>query len=389
MTVMGRPVPLDELRAHVLDRPALPALSPERYAYTHAIYEAASDQRPRLQSWLATALPPMLTGCDPVRVVGVGVGDGSIDAPLAAALAADGRRVRYAGVEPHPPSAAEFAARMNALELGTLTPTVVIGDFADHDAGHPADLVHFVHSLYYVDDLPAALDHALNMVRPGGLLLAAIAPLQPLCALTEMLCPWAGLKPWFAEDVRAELERRGLSTRTETIVGHLDARDVLDDPLGRGEAVLDFLIGARSRALSPDARERLLDHLRDISLPGRPGMLPHPVDLPAHPGALRSRRSASRTWTWGTAVRPRPLVRSPTSSAGGAEAGRGGRAPVRAVAHPVRVRPSRAPVLRVHPVHRVRPVHPVHPDRTGSRARRVEAGALRKRRRRTDPPMNP
>ena len=280
---MGPPVALDGLRAQTLDRPVLPALSPQRYAETHARYEAASDQRSRLQTWLAAELPPRLASMsadrDPVRVVGVGVGDGSVDAPLAAALAADGRRVHYTGVEPHPPSAAKFAERLTALEIRTLTPTVVIGQFADHDAGHPADLVHFLHSLYYVADLSAALDHGLSMVRPGGLLVAAIAPLQPLCVLTELLCPWDGLKPWFAEDVRAELDLRGLSTHTETLIGHLDARDVLSDSLGRGEAVLDFLIGARSRALAPDARGGLLDYLRDISLPGRPGVLPHPVEV--------------------------------------------------------------------------------------------------------------
>lgn len=280
---MGPPVALDGLRAQTLDRPVLPALSPQRYAETHARYEAASDQRSRLQTWLATELPPRLAWMsadrDPVRVVGVGVGDGSVDAPLAAALAADGRRVHYTGVEPHPPSAAKFAERLTALEIRTLTPTVVIGQFADHDAGHPADLVHFLHSLYYVADLSAALDHGLSMVRPGGLLVAAIAPLQPLCVLTELLCPWDGLKPWFAEDVHAELDLRGLSTHTETLIGHLDARDVLSDSLGRGEAVLDFLIGARSRALAPDVREQLLDYLRDISLPGRPGVLPHPVEV--------------------------------------------------------------------------------------------------------------
>ncbi|CAN5415147.1 hypothetical protein BH11ACT6_BH11ACT6_09440 [soil metagenome] len=276
---MGPALPLDGLRAQILDLPALPGLSPQRYAQTHALYEAASDQRPRLQEWVAATLPPMFADCDPVRVVGVGVGDGSVDAPLAAALAAGGRRVHYTGVEPHPPSAADFAARLNALDERTLTPTVVIGEFADHDAGHPADLVHFLHSLYYVADLSAALGHALSMVRPGGLLLAAIAPLQPLCVLTELLSPWAGLTPWFAEDVREELELRGLSTRTETLVGQLDVRDVLSDSLGRGEAVLDFLIGARSRALGHDAREWLLDYLRDISLPGRPGILPHPVDM--------------------------------------------------------------------------------------------------------------
>ncbi|WP_370332424.1 methyltransferase [Mycolicibacterium hippocampi] len=281
MTVLGPPLPLDGLRAHILDRPALPALSPQRYAYTHARYEAASDQRPRLQSWLATELPSRLPGHDPVRIVGVGVGDGSVDAPLAAAFAAGGRQVHYTGVEPHPPAAAEFSTRLDALDVGTLTPAVVVGEFADHVAGPPADLVHFVHSLYYVADLSAAMDHALSLVRPGGLLVSAIAPLRPLCVLTELLCPWGGLKPWFAEDVRAELERRGLSSRTETetIVGHLDAGEALGDPVGRGEAVLDFLIGARSRALDPESRQWLLDYLREISLPGRLGTLPHPVDV--------------------------------------------------------------------------------------------------------------
>ncbi|GAB7068189.1 hypothetical protein H7J06_17980 [Mycobacterium hodleri] len=279
MTLIGLPVPLAGLRERVLEQPALPALTRERYARTHARYEAASDQRRRLQEWLVGELPPLLVDCEPVRVVGVGVGDGSVDAPLAAALATGGRRVRYTGVEPHAASAAGFAERMNSLGLQRLVPTVVIGDFADHDAGHPADLVHFVHSLYYVANLSAALDHGLSLLRSGGLLLAAVAPLEPLCVLTEMLCPWAGRTPWFAEDVHADLERRGLSVATETIVGRLDVRDALSDPLGRGEDVLDFLIGARSRALTPSARERLLDYLRDVSLPGHPGVVPHPVDV--------------------------------------------------------------------------------------------------------------
>ena len=279
VNVQSRPLPLDRLRKLVRDQPALPALSDERYAQTHVQYETASNQRPLLQEWLVRELPPLLVDRDPVRIVGVGVGDGSIDAPLAAALAADGRRVHYTGVEPHIPSAVTFAWRLNALNAPALTPTVVIGNFADHDVGHLADLVHFVHSLYYVADLSAALDQGLSMVRPGGLMLAATAPLRPLCVLTELLSPWGGRQPWFADDVRAELNMRGLSVRAETLVGCLDLRDALTDPLGRGEAVLDFLVGARTAALRPAARKQLIDYLRDISLPGQPGLVPHPLDI--------------------------------------------------------------------------------------------------------------
>lgn len=144
--------------------PALPELSGANYARTHAAYEAASDQRAGLQAWLPRELPSLL-GAGPLQVLGVGVGDGSIDAPLAAALAADGREVGYTGVEPHAASAAGFAAR----------------------------LVHFVHSLYYMADLRATLDQALAMLRPGGLLVAATAPREPLCVLTDLLSPAPGI----------------------------------------------------------------------------------------------------------------------------------------------------------------------------------------------------
>lgn len=270
---------MDRLREAVRGTPALPPLSGARYALTHAAYEAASDQRPRLQAWLAAELPRLLAGRDPVRVVGVGVGDGSVDAPLAAALTAGGRRVHYTGVEPHAASAVGFAGRLVALQAAALTPTVVIGDFADHDPGYPADLVHFVHSLYYVEDLSAALDHALAMVAPGGLVVAATAPLAPLCVLTELLCPWGGRRPWFAEDVRAELDLRGLDVRGERLVGRLDLRAALRDPCGAGEQVLDFLIGARTAAMGAEVREQVLAHLRGISLPGSPGIVPHPLDI--------------------------------------------------------------------------------------------------------------
>jgi hypothetical protein len=67
---------------------------------------------------------------------------------------------------------------------------------------------------------------------------------------------------------------RNLIRRRQTVPG-------LSTPgnLTNASVLLDFLIGARSRALEPPARERLLDYLRDISLPGHPGVLPHPVDV--------------------------------------------------------------------------------------------------------------
>src|SRR5689334_10165537 len=71
MTLIDVPAPLVGLRESVREHSPLPALTNERYALTHARYEAASDQRRRLRDWLVAELPPLLGDCDPVRVVGV------------------------------------------------------------------------------------------------------------------------------------------------------------------------------------------------------------------------------------------------------------------------------------------------------------------------------
>ncbi|MGH3902107.1 MAG: methyltransferase domain-containing protein [Pseudonocardiaceae bacterium] len=278
MPTLSPSTSLHRLRHAVAGSPVLPELSGTRYARTHAAYEAASDQRTELQAWLPRELPPLL-GAEPLRVIGVGVGDGSVDAPLAAALAAHGRRVDYTGIEPHATSAAGFAARLAALDAGSLTVTTVADAFADHEAAVPVDLVHFVHSLYYMADLGATLDHALTMVRPGGLLVAATAPRQPLCVLTELLSPCNGHRLWCAEDVTAELTARRLKVRSETVVAALDLRGVFIDPHGAGELVLDFLVGARTAAMTMEVREQVLAYLAELALPGRPGMVPHPIDI--------------------------------------------------------------------------------------------------------------
>lgn len=278
MPTLSLSTSLHQLRQVVAGSPELPELCGTRYARTHAAYEAASDQRAGLQEWLPRELPPLLGG-GPLRVIGVGVGDGSVDAPLAAALAVSGRRVQYTGVEPHPASAARFAARLAALDADSLSVTTMAGEFADHEVAEPADLVHFVHSLYYMADLGAALDHALVMLRPGGLLVTATAPRRPLCVLTELLSPGDGHRLWCAEDVTAELTARRLEVRSETMVAGLDLGGVLTDPHGAGELVLDFLVGARTAAMTAAVREQLLAYLTELALPGRPGMVPHPIDI--------------------------------------------------------------------------------------------------------------
>ncbi len=254
-------------------------LDPIRYAQTHAIFEAASDQRARIRDWLIATLPPRFAEIAdrPLRVLGVGVGDGSIDAPLAAALAADERPVSYEGVEPHDASAARFLQALESLALPGLKAAASVSSFADFEGGGDRDLVHFIHSLYYVGDLGAALDHALRLLRPGGWLVALVSPRPPLSEVAAALAERGGCPQWYAESLDAQLASRGLSATRVTIDATLDISAIYADPHGIGEQLFDFLAQVRTRELSAATRDAILAYLGEIAAPDHPTRVPHPV----------------------------------------------------------------------------------------------------------------
>ncbi len=254
-------------------------LSPERYATTHAAFEAASDQRGKVTAWLIDEVPPLVQRVTdrPVAVLGVGVGDGSVDGPLAARLSADERAVDYHGVEPHAPSLDAFAARLDGLGRPRLRVTTSTSEFGSFTERGPYDIVHFVHSLYYVADVGEAIDHAMGLLRPGGSLIALTSPHEPLSVLASLLAPQTTHPQWFAETIGAAFAERHLSVTTTTIDGRLDLASLRADPGGLGEQVLDFLIQARSTDLSPEVRALVDAHLDDIALTDGALLVPHPL----------------------------------------------------------------------------------------------------------------
>ncbi|MEV0843357.1 methyltransferase domain-containing protein [Actinocatenispora sera] len=91
----------------------------------------------------------------PAAICEVGAGLGA----LAAALAGAGYRVT--AIEPDPDSAAAAAER--GLE-------VVNAELRDHRAPGRYDAVLFTRSLHHIEDLPGAIEHALDLLTPSGVL---------------------------------------------------------------------------------------------------------------------------------------------------------------------------------------------------------------------------
>lgn len=250
----------------------LPALTPERYAAGHAAFESRSDQRDRLADWLCQHL---LAREGDVRVLSVGCGDGQLDAVLATAAATGDRDVVYDGLDPHPPSAGAFLARVGAID--GVTASAGVGR-AESLVSGGYDIVLAVHSLYYVTDLSETVEQLCDALLPGGELVIALAPRAELNALAATLAPPVeGHRQWWAADLDAALDALdGLAVDRHRVEAVLDLEDCLDqgDPTGR--AVLDFAVQA---VLPPVLRDAVIDHLVSVRLDGQGLPIAHPVDL--------------------------------------------------------------------------------------------------------------
>ncbi|GAA2048213.1 class I SAM-dependent methyltransferase [Williamsia deligens] len=264
---------LDDLRSRRAGAAPLPGLEPDAYARGHAAFERLSDQRGLIADHLRARLTAI--GDEPISVLSVGCGDGSLDVRLAEGLirAVPGRPVRYVGIDPWSGSAALFAAEMAALEAHELTVDVHVAAFADAPVKHQFDVVVFVHSIYYVPDVGETLRAAVDLLRPGGQLWVLNAPRAALNALVDVLAPrLEDHRQWFSADVERAFVDSGLA------LGPVVTLDALVDLASGGDEVLDFAVQAR---LTPDLREPVRTYLDAVSVPGADGRprVPHPVDV--------------------------------------------------------------------------------------------------------------
>ncbi|WP_170219554.1 methyltransferase domain-containing protein [Nocardioides litoris] len=261
---------LDELRAARAGAAPLPGLDPATYARSHEGFERLSDQRQLIAADLAARL---LRHEGDVSVLSVGCGDGTLDAALATALvdADPGRRVRWTGVEPYAGSAAAFAERLGRLTGRGLDLEVHATTFDEAPVAGPFDVITFVHSMYYVPDVAAAVRRAHDLLRPGGELLVLSAPRAELNALVEVLAPPVeGHEQWFSDDVAAGVRATGLRADTPTTLGARWDAAAADDE------VLDFAVQAR---LTDDLRPTVRSYLSVVSAASPGDRVPHPVDV--------------------------------------------------------------------------------------------------------------
>lgn len=264
-----------------LDRvPDLPPLSDARFLETHRAFEERSEQRTLITESLCRRARRAELVQRPRRVLAVGCGAGDVDVPLARAMAARCEEVVYIGLDPNREECAATERLFEQEDPACVRFELEVGTFEDFDSGVAFDVIHFVHSLYYLDDPAAALVKARRMLAPGGQLVVVQAPREELNELAVRFYDRQFARPTlFAEDFAALLTEWKWAFERVRLDATVDLTPILDDGSELGAALTDFVCQVDARSLASEI-QRLIDlYLRRISRVGGDRLLaPHPVD---------------------------------------------------------------------------------------------------------------
>lgn len=255
-------------------------LSERRFDAAHWAFERSSSQQDEIRRLLARLAKATSPAAGRLRVLSVGPGNGMLDLPLIDALAGAGVAMDYVGVDPSPVAGERFAAGFRESAPRGVSLSVHQSGIDEYDDASRHDLIHAVHSLYYVTDPAQTLAKLLERLTPTGRLVVFQAPWAALNRLAA--CFWTGADGrtvWFSEQLEAWLRDRGRPFEKVRIDARLDVTEALESGAPESQLVLDFALHTAADTLPPEVRRHAVECLRAISERDGPRWLvPHPVD---------------------------------------------------------------------------------------------------------------
>ena len=256
-------------------------LSDARYMETHGIYEARSDQQPLIIDWFGNQAFPNLQTEGPFRVLSIGCGSGVLDVSIAMRLLEQTNDLHYVGVDPNRIECEAFLKNFTKASLEQAQVEVVPATFEDFGAPGGFDLIHFVHSLYYMPDPTAALEKARKLLAPGGRLVVFHAPCEALNDLTVRFWDKQYERPTlFAEDFAKTLDAWNWDYERERVDARLEVSPLADPDSSIGLALRDFIVQFDTLELPEPIQDIVEGYLRFISVEDQGEThISHPVDV--------------------------------------------------------------------------------------------------------------
>jgi SAM-dependent methyltransferase len=256
-------------------------LDDARYLETHRIYEGRSDQQQRIIDWFGDQIAPTSQPDRPFRVLSVGCGSGILDVAIATRLAEQTDDLHYVGIDPNKVECEAFQQLFSDASLDRVEVEVVPATFEDFEATCSFDLIHIVHSLYYMPDPAGALERARKLLAPGGRLVVFHAPCEALNDLTVRFWDKQYERPTlFAEDFAQTLDAWSWDYERTRVDARLEVTPMAQADSSIGLALRDFIVQYDSRHLPEPVQDLVERYLRLISTEHRGEThIPHPVDV--------------------------------------------------------------------------------------------------------------
>lgn len=252
-----------------------------RYLETHGIYEGRSDQQRLIIDWFAKHGIPSLQTKGTFRVLSVGCGSGVLDVSIATRLQEQTNGLHYVGVDPNRIECEAFQKNFSEASLDQARFEVVPTTFEDFGAAGGFDLIHFVHSLYYMPDPTAALEKARKLLAPGGRLIVFHAPCEALNDLTVRF--WDKQyqrQTLFAEDFAKTFDAGSWDYERERVDARLEVSPLANPNSSIGLALRDFIVQFDTLGLSESIQDIVDCYLRLISVEAHGEThIAHPVDV--------------------------------------------------------------------------------------------------------------
>jgi SAM-dependent methyltransferase len=276
---------LGRLEIALIGSSDLVPLTDARYLETHGIYEGRSDQQRLIIDWFADRIAVTFPPNGAFRVLSVGCGSGILDVQIATRLLEQTNDLHcdlhYVGVDPNRIECETFEQNFADAALDQVQVDCVNTTFEDLEAGRGFDVIHFVHSLYYMPDPKAALEKARKLLAPGGRLIVFHAPCEALNDLTVCFWDKQYARPTlFAEDFAEILDAWRWDYERARIDARLEVSPLAQADSSIGLALTDFIVQIDSLRLSAPVQDLAGRYLRLISFEDRGEThIAHPVDV--------------------------------------------------------------------------------------------------------------
>jgi SAM-dependent methyltransferase len=271
---------LDQLDEVLAGQEAVAPLAEARFLEAHAFFENSSDQRKRIIELFCKRVASVTRVDRPFRVLSIGGGTGDVDVPMAKRLSLATGEVLYVGVDPNRFESEALQRGFASAALAGVSLEVALQTFDDFKTSHRFELIHFVHSLYYMPDPAAALERALDLLTPHGVLVVFQAPREALNELAVRFYDKEYHRPTlFAGDYAKILEERGWKFERQRLDARLDVTPLINGDPKLGPLLRDFIVQADAWLLPESVRNLVDRYLHSIAFEqGNRSLIAHPVE---------------------------------------------------------------------------------------------------------------